>query len=73
MVWKFCEIWKSYKNKLSEGPNSVRFYLKVWGMACISMRHFQWELTTYTFLRNMKTDSGLGLWECKKLSINNGF
>ena len=35
MVWKFCEIWKSYGNRLSEGPNTVRFYLTVWGMTCI--------------------------------------
>ena len=27
---KFCEIWKSL-----EGPNSVRFYLTVWVMACM--------------------------------------
>ena len=25
MVWKFCEIWKSYGNQLSEGPNSPNF------------------------------------------------
>ena len=35
MVWKFCEIWKSYGNRLWEEPNSVRFYLTVWGMACM--------------------------------------
>ena len=35
MVWKFCEIWKSYRNGVSEGPNSVRFYLTVWGMTCM--------------------------------------
>ena len=38
MVWKFCEIQKSNGNQLSEGPNSVRFYLTVWGMACIPMQ-----------------------------------
>ena len=27
MVLKFYEIWKSYGNWLSDGPNSVRFYL----------------------------------------------
>ena len=35
MVWNICEIWKSYGNRLSEGLNSVRFYLTVWGMACM--------------------------------------
>ena len=35
MVWKFCEIWKSYRNWLPDGPNSVRFYLTVWDMACM--------------------------------------
>ena len=35
IVWKFCEIWKSYGNWLSDGPNSVRFYLTVWDMACM--------------------------------------
>ena len=35
MVWKFCEIWKSYGNWLPDGPNSVRFYLTVWAMACM--------------------------------------
>ena len=37
MVWKFCEIWKSYGNRLSEGSNSVRFFLTVWGMACMGL------------------------------------
>ena len=35
MVWKFCEIWESYGNWLPDGPNSVRFYLAVWDMACM--------------------------------------
>ena len=35
MVWKFCEIWKSYGIRLSEGQNPVRFYLTVWDMACM--------------------------------------
>ena len=35
MVWKFCEIWKSYGNWLPDGPNSVRFYLTVWDTACM--------------------------------------
>ena len=37
MVWKFCEIWNFYGNFLPEGPNSVRFYLTVWDMACMLM------------------------------------
>ena len=37
MVWKFCEIEKSYGNWLSDGPNSVRFYLTVWDMACMEL------------------------------------
>ena len=37
MVWKFCEIWKSYGNWLLDGPNSVRFYLTVWDMACMKL------------------------------------
>ena len=37
MVSKFCEIWKiSYGNWLPDGPNSVRFYLTVWDMACLA-------------------------------------
>ena len=42
MVWKFCEIWKSYGNRLSEGPNSVRFYLTVRGMACMCLFVICW-------------------------------
>ena len=34
---KFCEIWKSYGNWLSEWPNSVRFYLAVCGIACMDL------------------------------------
>ena len=34
MVWKFCEIWKFYGKWLPDVLNSVRFYLKVWDMAC---------------------------------------
>ena len=36
IVWKFCEIWIFYGNCLSDWPNSVRFYLSVWDMACMS-------------------------------------
>ena len=35
IVWKFCEIWKSYGNWLPDGPNSVRLYLTMWDMACM--------------------------------------
>ena len=35
MVWKFCEIWIFYGNCLPDGPNSVRFHLTVWDMACM--------------------------------------
>ena len=35
LVWKFCEIWILYGNCLRDGPNSVRFYLTVWDMACM--------------------------------------
>ena len=27
LVWKFCEIWKSYGNWLPDEPNSVKFYM----------------------------------------------
>ena len=36
MVWKFCEIWKSYGNWLPDGPNSVWFHLTMWDMACMN-------------------------------------
>ena len=33
-----CKIvWKSYGNWLSDGPNSVRFYLTVWDMTCMPL------------------------------------
>ena len=35
MVWKFCDIWFFYGNCLPDGPNSMRFYLTVWDMACM--------------------------------------
>ena len=35
MVWKFGEIWKSYRNWLPDGPNSVRWNLTVWDKACM--------------------------------------
>ena len=35
MVWKFCEIPIFYGNCLLDGPNSLRFYLTVWDMACM--------------------------------------
>ena len=35
IVWKFCEIRIFYGNRLPDGPNSVRFYLTVWDMACM--------------------------------------
>ena len=41
MVWKFCEIRKSNGTQLSKGPNSVRFYLTVWGMACIKQHNMK--------------------------------
>ena len=37
MVRKFCEIWIFYGKCLPDGPNSVRFYLTVWDMACMSL------------------------------------
>ena len=40
MVWKFCEIWTFYGNWLPDGPNSVRFYLTVWDMACMHAAQF---------------------------------
>ena len=39
MVWKFCEIRIFYGNCLPDGPNSVRFYLTVWDMACMHINH----------------------------------
>ena len=53
MVWKFCEIWKSYGNWLSEGQNSVRFYLTVWGMAC--MHYMCKDLKGYVFFLKIIT------------------
>ena len=38
IVWKFCQIWKSYGNWLPDVPNSVKFYLTVWDMACMQIR-----------------------------------
>ena len=35
MVWKFCEIWKCYGNRLSEGAKFCKKNLTVWGMACM--------------------------------------
>ena len=36
MVWKFYDIYIFYGNCLPGGQNSVRFYLTVWDMACMS-------------------------------------
>ena len=33
MVWKFCEIWKSYVNGFQKGQILPDCYLTVWGMA----------------------------------------
>ena len=49
MVWKFCEIWRSYGNWLSEGPNSERFYLAVWGMACMESIFLSYNLLPFYF------------------------
>ena len=35
MIWKFCEIWKSYGNQVSKEPKYARFYLTEWGMVCM--------------------------------------
>ena len=50
MVWKFCEIWILYGNCLLDGPNSVRFYLTVWGMACMGISRIFSTITFITLL-----------------------
>ena len=50
MVCKFFKIWKSYENRLSEGPNSTRFYLTVlrYGMyGRIDNLHPKWSWIDY--------------------------
>ena len=45
MVWKFCEIEKSYWNWLADGPNSVRLYLTMWDIACMPITSRSQSLT----------------------------
>ena len=50
MFWKFCEIWKILLELASYGPNSMRFYLTVWDMACMLI-YFQLQ-QQYVFIHD---------------------
>ena len=59
MVWKFCEIWKSYWNWLPDGPSPVRFCLTVWDMACM----MSWNMFSLKKdIPALKWNKGKELW-----------
>ena len=53
MVSKFCEIWTLHGNCLPDGPNSVRFYLTVWDMACMLTNPAHHSLHCYRYYLNI--------------------
>ena len=63
---------KSSGNRLPERQNSVRFYLIMWGMACMNesdIFHNVWLLPQYTFIsiKHTQTQLLLHTWGCLTL------